>query len=798
MAKNKIKQKRLSYSEKVPLLYGDGAWTIRGVRRAKLSPIRVSDGPSGLRKVEDDSLSTSKCATSVAYPCPALMACSFDTDLLETYGKAIAKECHANGVDAILGPGINIKRNPLCGRNFEYYSEDPYVSGKLGASFIKGVQSFGVAACVKHFACNSQESYRMVNDSIVDERALREIYLRAFEISIKDSNPWMVMASYNKVNGTYACESKYLLLDILKGEWKYDGVVVSDWGGVNDMLLSHENGLDVEMPCYSDRFSRIINYARLRRGYLKRIDDIANRVSALSQRTHNPDIHVPSFSLESGHNLAVKIAEQSSVLVKNDGILPFKSLKNVAIIGELAEHPRLGGGGSSQVKGYKVSSFIQEAMNREGKAIRGYAPGYRLSQSQQGDENDLQVDALDLASRSDSVILFLGTSPAQESEGFDRPDLRLPDNQIDLFNRLLSVNQRIVVVLCTGAPVESGFIESASACLLTYFPGEGGGEAIYNLLLGKANPSGHLAETWPFRNYEVPSFGFYPGSQVQSLYRESIYVGYRYYLSANEKVRFPFGYGLSYTRFRFSRLSVSAKKFGPKDKLRVSLTVYNETSVPGDASVQIYVEPQNGVVFKAKRTLQGFKKVHLEGNAKEEVEIFLDRRAFEHYDTESHSFLIEGGTYLIEAGESCQDIVSSVAVEVEGEAKFVSHINDYPIYYQPPKDGFWQYDDAFEHLVGKVLPIPRDPRTPPYNLNSTIENIQSTFIGKKIVERIEERFAADENREMMIRSAMELPIRNVILAGVKERYAQIIVDLANGQIFSAMLHFFIHKKRNPR
>lgn len=792
MAKHKIKQKRLSYAEKVPLLYGDGAWTIRGVRRAKLQPVRVSDGPAGLRKVPDDSLSLGNCVTSVAYPCPALFACSFDVDLMEEYGKALAKECKVNGVDAILGPGVNIKRNPLCGRNFEYLSEDPYVSGKMGASFIEGVQSLGVAACVKHFACNSQESFRMVNDSIVDERALREIYLRAFEITIRDANPWMVMASYNKVNGTYACESKYLLMEVLKGEWKYDGVVVSDWGGVNDVVLCHENGLDVEMPCYTDRFTRLMNYARVRRGYLKRIDDIANRVSALSQRTHNPDIRVPEvFSMEAGHNLAVKMAEKSCVLVKNENVLPLKNLKNVAIIGELAEKPRLGGGGSSQVIGYHLTSFLDHAMQKEGKAIRGYAPGYSFAG---GDENALHVDALDLASRSDKVILFLGTSPIQESEGFDRMDMRLPDSQIDLFNRITAMNDNVIVVLCTGAPVEAGFLENASACLISYFPGEGGGEAIYNLLTGKANPSGHLAETWPFRNYEVPSFGFYPGSQVQSLYRESIYVGYRYYLSANEKVRFPFGYGLSYTRFRYTRFGISAKKIGVKDKLKVSVTVSNATSMPGDALVQVYVSPQNGVVFKALRTLQGFKKVHLEGNGKAEVEIVLDRHAFEHYDTTRHSFQVEGGRYLIELGESCQDILASVPVDVESDVTFESKVHEYPIYYQPPKDGFWQYDDAFEKLLGRILPLPSDPRTPPYTLNSTVGNIKDTFIGKKIIAKAEERFADEPARDGLMRMTMEMPIRNLTLGGVKERFCQVIVDMANRKWIIAFLHLFIRKR----
>ena len=796
MAKRKIKQKRLTYAEKIPMLYGEGAWTIRGVKRAGLSPIRVSDGPCGLRKVEDDSLDMNHCAESVAYPCPALVACSFDTDLLREYGRAIAKECRANGVDAILAPGVNIKRNPLCGRNFEYFSEDPYLSGVLAASYIDGVQGLGVAACLKHFACNSQESYRMVNDSVVDERALHEIYLRAFEIAVKESNPWMVMASYNKVNGTYACEHKYLLLDLLKKEWKYDGVVVSDWGGVSDPVLCHENGLDVEMPCYSDRFSKLVSHSRVKRGFLKRIDDIASRVSALSQRTHDDQIHVPAFNLDQGHELAVKMAERSCVLVKNENMLPLKTLKGTAIIGEIAVSPRLGGGGSSQVKGHDVRSFWQCCTKYEAKAVTGYAQGYSLDGS--GDPTEMVLDAIDLASRSEQVVLFLGTSAREESEGFDRDDMRLPDNQVDLFARLIDINPNIIVVLCTGAPVEAAFIERAPAALLSYFSGEGGGEAIYRLVTGKANPSGHLAETWPFRNYEVPSFGFYPGSQVQSLYRESIYVGYRYYLSADEKVRFPFGFGLSYTHFRYTHFTISQKKMGLKDRIKVSVTVSNATATPGDALVQIYVEPKDGAVFKAKRTLVGFRRIHLEGNAKAEVELALDRRAFEHYDPTSSAFQVEGGTYMIQLGESCEDILAEAAIEVESDAHFESQIDKLAIYYNPPKDGFWQYDDVFERLLGRILPLPKDPRAKPYTLNSTFENIQSTFIGKRVIAEAEKRFEGDPNKEGMMRSMLQMPIRNITLGGVKERYAQVIVDLANGKWVSAIWHLMVPKRSTTR
>lgn len=793
MAKRKPKTINIPLTEAIPLLYGNGAWTIRGVKSLNLSPVRMSDGPSGLRKTKDDSLSLTNCVESVAYPCPALLASSFDDELAYRYGRMLGRECKANEVDALLGPGINIKRNPLCGRNFEYYSEDPYLSGMMASSFVKGLQSYGVAACLKHFACNSQESYRMVNDSIVDTRALHEIYLRAFQIAIEESKPWMVMASYNKINGIYACENKYLLNDVLKGAWKFDGVVVSDWGGVNDTVLCHENGLDVEMPCYSNRFPAINYSSHLHRNYMESVYDSAARICRLSERTHDPRIKVPSFSLDEGHALAVEIAEKSTILVKNNGILPLKDLNDVAIIGEIAEKPRVGGGGSSQVRGYHVESFLACARRKLGVKKVHYAPGYSLSG--EGNPIDLSIDALDLVANSNKVLYFMGTSPATESEGFDRADLNLSDDQISLLNRMLDLNPNVIVVLNVGAPVEAAFMEKVAGGFIQYFPGEGGGEALLNILLGDVNPSGHLAETWPWRNYEVPSFGFYPGGQTNSLYRESIYVGYRYYLSADEKVRFPFGYGLSYTKFSYGKMTLSAKKIGPTDTLTVSLNVTNRLKRAGDALVQIYVQPpEPRKVYKAKRTLQGYAKVHLEGNEKKDVTIVLDHRAFEHFDVPSESFQIEGGTYLIQLGENCQDILQEVPVEVESEAEFPLQVDTLSIYYFPPKDGFWQFDDAFERLLGRIVPIPRDPRVKPFTLNSTFENIQDTFIGRKVLEKAEERYHDSSAGDLALRTMLEMPIRSVTLSGMKEKYAYVITDLANGRIFAALFHLLFGKR----
>ena len=770
------------------MLYGQDAWTIRGNSRLKIAPVRVADGPSGLRKVFDDKLAGVG-APATAYPCPALLACSFDTDLLAEVGAMIGRECKTNGVDAILGPGINIKRNPLCGRNFEYYSEDPYLSGTLASAFVRGTQSVGVASCLKHFACNSQESFRMVNDSIVDERALNEIYLKPFQIAIEESSPWMVMAAYNKVNGSYACENKDLLLGILKGKWKYDGVVISDWGGVNDPVLCHRNGLDVEMPCFHSRRSELLSVVRLDRSFASRVTNSAERIVTLSTRTHNPHIKPQLLSQEEAHALAVKAAERSCVLVKNEGLLPLKNMKDVAIIGELAT-VCTAGGGSSEVNPAHPVSFLEAVKTANPKLNIAYSRGYSLTHDE--DESPLVLDAVDVASISKKVILFVGTTKEEEGEGFDRKNLLLSHSQVTLIDRIHEVCENVVLVLSTGAPVETPFIDKVQAALITYFPGEGGGEALYRLITGAAVPSGHLAETWVTRNYEVPSFGIYPGNETQSLYRESIYVGYRYYCTTGEPSRFPFGFGLSYARFRYSGLKVSTPS-ADSDSLAVTLSVANLSSFPAEALVQVYVgRPNDGKVFKAKRTLQAYRRVLVEGGEKKEVTLYLKRSAFEHYDVEKHDFAVEGGEYLIEIGESCEDIKLRAPVKVIGDREFESSIDRLHVYYQPPRDGFWQYDDAFEALLGRVVPLYKDPRTRPFTLNSTLTDISSTTVGRFVVSQLEKAFKGDE---AAIRTAMEVPIRNLRLGGYSDKKIQSILDLANGAFFAAAFHFFFRKRR---
>ena len=786
MAKTRTKVKKLSYSEKVSLMSGSGAWTIKGNHRTKIPPTRLADGPCGLRKVGNDLFWPKDAQNSIAYPCPALAACSFDADLMEEYGRMLGREFRLNHVDAVLGPGMNIKRNPLGGRNFEYYSEDPYLSGKLAAAFTRGCQSVGVGTCLKHFACNSQESYRMVNDSVVDERALHEIYLRGFELAIKESNPWMVMAAYNRINGTFAAENKYLLTDILKGKWGYDGVVVSDWGGVSNVVRSHSNGLDVEMPCFQSSLRRRQLFFSIRNGKLshKRVDDVAERVLLLSQRTHDATRKPYDFSYKEARELAQKIAEKSIVLLKNDGLLPLKSMKDIAIIGELAARQSLSGGGSSQVAPYAPCSFLDHCRASADKPSSiAFSRGYSLDPLD--DQEQLAFDAVDLAFRSKKVLYFMGVNPDLQTEGIDRATLSLPEPQVALLDRLYEVNPNIIVVLCTSGPVELPFIDRVGSMLCAYYPGEAGAEALYRILLGYVSPSGHLAETWPVRNCQVPSFGFYPGGRTQSAYRESIYVGYRYYLTAGQSTRFPFGYGLSYTHFRFSNLKLSTNKYALKGALNVSLSVTNLNATPGDAVIQLYIEPQNGVVFKPTRTLQAFKRVSLGPNEKKEVVLTLGKEAFEHYETDLHDFAVEGGTYLIEIGDSCEDIKLKASVEVLSDAVFQSKRSLVPAYYKPPKDGFWQYEDEFESLLGRIVSLKKDPRTRPYTLNSTFEDIRETFIGRRLIKTAKKRMKVDDENDPKFTMFLQAPIRNVTMAGMKERTAHFIVNMANGSVFKA-------------
>lgn len=801
MAKKDKKLQPMTNLEKATLLSGNGSWFTYGIDRLGILPVEMHDGPVGLRKVGNDpDFNLTESEEAVCFPSPCLCACSFDVELEKELGRTMGLEARLKNTQLLLSPGANIKRNPLCGRNFEYFSEDPLVSGKMASAFISGTQSVNVGACLKHFAANSQEFFRMVNDSIVDERALREVYLRPFEIAVKESSPWAVMASYNKINGTYACENKRFLRDILKDEWGFDGVVMSDWGGVNDPIASHNNGLDLEMPSMLKDRAKMLNKA-VKRGLLAQeaLDDCSSRLIALSKKANAPVEIESGYSMDAGHDVAVKVAVESAVLLKNESVLPLKNYRDVCFIGELARTPRYQGAGSSHVCPHRLVSFLDAVKDKddpEGKRLP-FAPGYDFDSV--WDDGDVEnfVAAVDLASKSKTVVLFLGLPPSAETEGLDRNHLHLPEEQIRLFDEIYEVNQNIVVVLSCGSPVELNFKDKAKAILLMYLPGEAGGEAINRLLLGKDSPSGKLPETWPKHISDVPSFGFYPGEERTSLYRESIYVGYRYYLSVGKEVCYPFGHGLSYGKQTFRTLSLSKESLSKGETVKLSLTVSNNASLPLKKVVQLYAEPCfEGNIFKPKRVLIGFKKVALpnKGSAKVEFEVNFDD--FRCYDVDEAKWKVEGGTYLLQVGESSEDILLQKEINVVSEDKFVSHKLQMPTYYAPTKEGFLQFDNDFEHLYGKHLTMEKDPKSRPYDLNSTFYDISRTWIGKRICSLAgKHAHIYDPGKESDRAFFEQTPLRNVVMSGLGIRYAYLIRDLANGHYFNGLMAFIFYVHR---
>ena len=777
--------KKIPLKEKVSLLYGDGNWKIRGVPSQKIPGLTMHDGPMGLR-VSDaqglaDGLSNSLPAT--CYPSPAFMACSFDVDLLREEGEMLAYECSLAKTNMLLAPGINIKRNPLCGRNFEYYSEDPYLSGKLAASFVKGLQKKRVAACVKHFCCNSQEYYRMVNDSIVDQRALRELYLKAFKIVVSEANPAAIMASYNKINGVYACDNEELLLGILKGQWRYGGVVMSDWGGTSDYVLSHNHGLDLEMPGTFDRKKDLFH--ALKRGTLslERVNDSSERITALLQKFGGEMQPLPAPKTKP-HDFARRAAEESMVLLKNDGILPLKNYRDCAIIGALAERPRFQGAGSARVNARPVS-FLEATGN-----VLPYSAGYSLDDEKE--HSELRLDAIDLASKSKKVLLFLGLPEYSEGEGVDRQSLLLPDEQLILFDAIYKVNQNIVVILSCGAPVELPFKESAKAILLTYLAGEAFGEAVDDILRGEANPSGRLAETWPIHLSYVPSFGFYPGTQMQSVYRESIYVGYRYYETVNVPVNYPFGFGLSYSKFKYSKPVLSASSIAGTETIKATVEVQNVSKRDGATVVQLYSEPPKGNVFKPVRILIGFAKVKVKAGETKEVTFEVRMRDFSHYDVASKSFKVEGGNYLLEVGDSSSDIKAKAILNVISNDTFPSQKQMCPAYYKPTKEGFIQFENDFEFLLGRPVKLASDPRTPPYTVNSTIGDIAETWIGRALLKKANAMVGSDQ---VMTTFIMQMPLHNLSMGNIGPKKIKGIVLLANKKFVRGLFTYLFSRNR---
>ena len=650
---------KLNLEQKCALLSGDTVFTTRAYQKAGVPAITLSDGPNGVRKQAGaaDHLGLNPSVPATCFPTAATVACSWDPALGEQIGRAMGEEAAAQEVAVLLGPGLNTKRSPLCGRNFEYFSEDPYLSGKMAASYVRGIQSNGISACPKHFAVNSQELRRMASDSVVDERTLRELYLTGFEIVVKEAKPKTIMSSYNLINGTYANENRHLLMDILRGEWGFDGAVVTDWGGSNDHALGVQNGSTLEMPAPGGDAVRELMQA-VQSGKITEADVDArlDELLTLVFDTHAAvQSHSRTFDADTHHALARRAAAESIVLLKNENdLLPLAEGAKVAVIGDFAQTPRYQGAGSSAVNSIKVDTFL-DCLKESGLASAGFAPGF----DRQGKPDAAkQAEAVALAQKAEVVLLCLGLDEIKESEGLDRGDMRLADNQIELLKAVQQANPNTVVVLSAGASLETPWLKHCRTLVYGALGGQAGAGAMLDVLTGKVNPSGKLAETWVNAYVDTPAKDNFagPGRMVQ--YCEGLYVGYRYYQTAGVPVAFPFGYGLSYTSFAYSNLQAASNG--------VTLTVTNTGKRAGAEIVQLYVAKPRAEVFRPAQELKGFAKVQLQPGESKTVTIPLDDKAFRYWNTKTDSWEVEGGSYELRVGASSTDIRLTAVVQVAG------------------------------------------------------------------------------------------------------------------------------------
>ena len=668
----------LTVSEKCALLSGSGFWHSQGVERLGIPKIMLTDGPHGLRKQGDkeDHLGQNESVPATCFPSEAGLAASWSRDLAYLQGRSIGVECRAEEVAVILGPGLNIKRSPLCGRNFEYLSEDPYLSSHLGSAYIKGAQSVGVGTSPKHFACNNQETKRLTIDAKVDERTLHEIYLSSFETAVKEADPFTVMCAYNQVNGEYGAENQYLLNDVLRRQWQWDGVVVTDWGATNDRVKGLLASMDLEMPS-----SNGVNDAKVEAALksdpelCEALDNSVRRLLKLVLRTTRNLPEVEGFDAIRHHQLARQIAHESMVLLKNDqAILPLDtSRESVALFGAFAEQPRYQGGGSSHTNPTSVSRLVDVMAER--CPDLGYAVGFGIYDDELN--ADYLAQAVALAKEKDKVIICAGLPERYETEGIDRTHLNLPAAQLKFIDEMAKVNPNLAVVLNNGAPVEMPFVSQVKGILEAYLPGQAGAEAIADILLGDVSPSGKLAETFPLRLEHNPSYEYFPGQGYQVSYNEGVFVGYRFYQTKQLPVLFPFGHGLTYSHFGYSNLQVSDTKITDQQSLTVTLDITNTGPVAAKEVVQLYISDSQSEISRPDIELKGFDKVALEAGETKSVSFILDKRSFAFYDAALNDWRVQSGEFVVKVGASSQDIRQQACIEVTSTVSlpFVVHTN---------------------------------------------------------------------------------------------------------------------------
>lgn len=686
---------KMTLEEKTAVLSGKNTWETRAVKRLEIPSIALSDGPHGIRKQAGagDHLGLNASLPATCFPTAATIANSWDEGLGEALGQALGEEAAAQGVDILLGPGLNIKRSPLCGRNFEYFSEDPYLAGKMAASYVRGIQSRGVHACPKHFAVNSQELRRMAMNAVVDERTLREIYLTGFEIAVKEGGARSIMTSYNQVNGTYANENKHLLQDILRGEWGFGGLVVTDWGGSNSHTAGVAAGSDLEMPSPGLDSARELAAAVLE-GRLAEddLDSCVDRLLEAVLTVKGERKTSRTFDQETHHLLARRAAAESAVLLKNqEKLLPLKAGTKVAVIGDFAVEPRYQGAGSSMVNPIQVET-MERVIGDSQLSVVGISRGYERN----GDPEDiLKKEAVDLAEKAEVVIYCLGLNELGEAEGLDRSHMRIPQNQIDLLETLAKVNENIVGVISAGASIEMPWERNCRAILHGYLSGQAGASAMVDILTGEVNPSGRLSETYPIKYEDPPSFRNFPSTERNAEYREGIYVGYRYYDTSMVRVQYPFGFGLSYTEFSYSDLQV--------DEDGVTFTVANDGDCGGAEVTQLYIGLPEAAIFRPYKELKGFKKVFLKAGERKKVRIPFDDKTFRYWNCRTNKWETEGGNYLIMVGACVADIRLSGRLERKGTTGELPYDREQlPSYYS----GLIQQvgEREFETLLGHPVP----------------------------------------------------------------------------------------------
>ena len=765
---------KLTLEEKAALLQGKTVWTTWDIPRLGLPSMTMADGPHGLRRAKSDKQLTIKTSIpATCFPTAATMANSWDQELAEEMGKALGLEAASLGVHVLLGPGLNIKRSPLCGRNFEYYSEDPYLAGKMAAAQIRGIQSQGVSACAKHFAANSQELKRMSVDSVVDERTLREIYLTGFEIAVKEGQPGAIMSSYNPVNGTYANENSLLLQQILRKEWGFGGYVVSDWGACNDPAAAIENGSDLNMPAPGlGNAAYVVRQVREGKLSEQALDDRLAELLPVILATTSAHPSKPEYDPQAHHKLAQTCAERSIVLLENDGILPLNQGTSVTVIGEFAEVPRYQGAGSSQVVPTRLDNLLEQLKNR---LQLTYARGYRRGHDKP--EQKLIDEAVEKAKAAPAVLLCVGLEEISECESVERPSMDLPASQIALIQAVSKVNSNVILVLFGGSPFRLPSLPYR-AVIHGYLGGQAGAAAMAAALLGDINPGGALAETWPFELGDTPCWGSYPSEGPAALYREGLYVGYRYYTTANVPVRWPFGHGLSYTTFDYGDFEATNRQ--------VRFTVTNTGSRDGSTVCQIYISGRLGKVFRPEKELKAFRRVYLKAGESQRITLELDDKAFRYFNVKTGHWETETGHYQIALCADANTELLKSTVRILG--------TDAPL----PYESLPHYesgnvtkvsDEEFAALLGRPLPIKswssELQENDPLSRLCEVKNGAARLIGKFLRYKVRSSKKAD----MTWHSAYNLPIRGLPQYTGNRFTREMVQDFlywANGHFFKGI------------